>query len=113
MSKDMRYNLDHMGDIVVDNMGKWIHSINRSFRGISLTYNIHDMKRKKQKQFTKIGETLTQVRKKRPDLDVFQDEDISDLYQAMDALEEDLEEALQEREHRLYPEKLQTATQEY
>lgn len=112
MSKGMRYNMEHLGDIVVDGIEKCFQGINRSFRGISLTYNIHELNRKKRKQYTKLGKSLTQVRRKKPHLDVFQEDEITDLYQAMDALEEELEGAMEERERRLYPENFETAGQE-
>ncbi|MBF0100837.1 MAG: hypothetical protein HQK77_08020 [Desulfobacterales bacterium] len=103
MEKGYRYNMNHLGDIFVEKLANCGKAICNSTRGIVLTYNIHELNKKKQKNFAQIGERLTQVRNEQPSLDVFFDEKMATLYKDLDEIEERLGQQLRERQTRLYP----------
>jgi hypothetical protein len=103
MGHEFRYNIQHMGDIFIDYLEKGIRCVKSSTRGVTLTYNIHELKKKKGKLIRKIGAAITEIRKRSPELDVFSDETIMELFSKLDCIEESIEGCTKEREERLYP----------
>ncbi len=99
----LRYDVQHVGDVFVDKL-EWVcEALKGSTRGIFLTYEIHELQQKKRGLARKIGERLAEVRKKSPELDVFKDEKISELFAKLGGVEERMETLAEERKDRLAP----------
>ena len=103
MGEGLRYNIQHIGDIFVNDLEKAFDCIKSSTRGITLTYDVHDLERKKSKVLSEIGERMAEVRKTSPELDVFNDEKVLEIFSKLDNLEESIEVHKKEREERLNP----------
>jgi len=109
MENDLRYTMEHLGDIVagklekaVGKLGKVFGSLKTSTRGVVLTYDIHEMEKKRRKILTKIGERMTEVRTQSPELTIFNDEGIMKLFATLTTVEDRIESCKREREARLY-----------
>jgi len=47
MGKGVRYKIEHMGDSIADGLEQTLGWAKSSTRGVSLTYNIHELEKKK------------------------------------------------------------------
>ena len=103
MGEGLRYNIQHIGDIFVDNLGSALDCVKSSTRGISQTYDIHELEKSKRKIFSKIGERVAKVRNTSPELGVFNDEKMMELFSKLDDLEERIAGEKRERATRLDP----------
>ena len=63
MSQDVRYKMQHLGDIFVDALLYTVASAKKSAKGIVLTYDIRGLKKKKQECLSQIGRRIVQVKK--------------------------------------------------
>ncbi len=101
MGQGLRYNIQHIGDVFVDNLERAFDCVKSSTRGITLTYDIHELERKKSKVLSEIGGRVAEVRKTSPELDVFNDEKMMEPFSKLEGLEENIEAHKKEREERL------------
>jgi len=63
MSEDVRYKMQHLGDMFVDALSIVVDSAKKRAKGIVLTYDIHDLKQKKLQCLGLIGRRVVQVKK--------------------------------------------------
>lgn len=63
MSQDVRYKMQHLGDIFVDTLSAVVDSAQKQAKGIVLTYDMYDLKQKKNNCFGQIGRRVAQVKK--------------------------------------------------
>ena len=103
MGQGFRYNIQHMGDILVDKLEKGFGCFKSSTRGITVTYNIHDLRKKRGKLLRQIGAAIAAVRKRSPELDIFSDEAVMELFSKLDEIDKNITACKREREERLYP----------
>jgi len=103
MGETFRYKMQHLGDIFADKLEGACEAVRSSPRGIVLTYDIHELQKKKRKIVRKIGERLTEVRKKSPELDVFKDKKMIEHFSKLGKLEKRIKTLTKEREKRLNP----------
>jgi hypothetical protein len=101
MGQGLRYNIQHIGDFLVDNLENAFDCVKSSTRGITLTYDIHELEREKDKVLSEIGGRVAEVRKTSPELDLFNDEKMMELFSRLGGLEDSIEAHKKEREERL------------
>ncbi len=111
MGKGARYRIEHLGDTVADGLEQTVKWARSSTKGISLTYNIHDLEKKRKKAWAKIGERLSSLRERSPELEVFKDEQLLELFVNLDEMDEKLRTASTERDEKLNPVAGMTAEQ--
>jgi hypothetical protein len=63
MSEDIRYKMQHLGDIFVDALSFVIDSAKKSAKVVVLTYDIGGFKKKKRQYLSRIGMRIVQVKK--------------------------------------------------
>lgn len=63
MSEDFRYKMQHLGDIFVDALSGVADSARKHAKGIVLTYDIWDLKKKRRECLSLIGRRIVQVKK--------------------------------------------------
>jgi hypothetical protein len=103
MEEGLKYKIRHIGDIFVDNLEKVCGIVSSSTKGISLTYDIHDLEKKRKKALREIGARIAEVRKASPELDVFSDAMLMELFSKLDGIDERIEARKKQREERLNP----------
>ena len=103
MGQGLRYTMNNIGDIFVDKVGKFWCNVKLSTKGIKLTHNIHELSTKKIKIQKKIGERLSNIKKESPELVVFEDKELSQLFTVLEDIEGRIAASTYEREERLYP----------
>ena len=103
MGEGLRYNMQHMGDFIADHLERAFDYAKSSTKGISLTYDINDLEKKKRKLLRNIGERVAKVRRSSPELAVFNDEKMMALFSKLDDLEERVADQTRERATRLDP----------
>ncbi|MCJ7593558.1 MAG: hypothetical protein MUO52_02155, partial [Desulfobacterales bacterium] len=101
MGKGLRYNIQHAGDHFVGVLEKGFGTLRSSTTGISLTYDIHELAKKKRKVCRLIGERIAEIRKLSPGRDFLSDERLLNLLSRVDGIEEKIEACRTEREERL------------
>jgi flagellar motility protein MotE (MotC chaperone) len=101
MVRSIRYTIEHVGDIVIGPIEAVVCWLGGSTKGISLTYDIRNLERKKKKSYIKIGKKTAELRKQNPSNELFSDEDMSQLFSELDNMEEDLNDCTRKREERL------------
>ena len=101
MGEGFRYKIQHMGDIFVDGLEGALGWTMSSTKGITLTYDIHDLEKRKNKALRKIGARISEIRRGAPDMEVFSDEKIMELFSKLDGIEEKIEAQRRERDERL------------
>lgn len=104
-AKGVRYTMTHLGDIVVNALDKFWSATVTSTKGITLTYNIHELKHKKGKLQKKIGERVAEIKERSPAFEIFDDEKLSRLFTELGIIEDNINASIYEREERLYPNK--------
>jgi len=63
MSEDVRYKMQHLGDIFVDAVSSVADSARKHAKGVVLTYDIRALKKKKHQCLSLIGSRIVQVKK--------------------------------------------------
>ena len=63
MSEDVRYKMQHLGDIFVDTLLGVADSAKKHAKGVVLTYDIWDLKKKRREYLGLIGRRVVQVKK--------------------------------------------------
>ena len=63
MSEDLRYKMQHLGDIFVDALSCVVDSAKKCAKSIVLTYDIRDLKKKRRQCLSQIGRRIVQVKK--------------------------------------------------
>jgi hypothetical protein len=103
MGKGLRYNIQHLGDHFVGALGKGFGAIQCSTKGISLTYDIHDLETRRRKVCRLIGERIAEIRPASPENDLFRDERLREIFSRLDNIDAKIEASRREREDRLNP----------
>ena len=103
MENSFRYKMQHIGDIVVGYLEKGCDGVKSKTIGITMTYKINDLNKKRQKIFTKIGARLGKIHKTSPEEAVFEDEKLMKLFAKLKEIDDRIEDCKQKREERLYP----------
>jgi hypothetical protein len=98
--KDLRYNIEHLGDVVVEIIEGFGFTITKGFRGIWLTRNIQSAKRDRNNVVYRIGEEVVSIRKDQADL-LADKETMVGLFTEFDDANMKLEDIIDEREKRL------------
>lgn len=62
MKEDVRYKMQHLGDIFVDALYVVADSAKKSAKGIVLAYDIRDLKKKKIQCLSLIGKRIVQMK---------------------------------------------------
>jgi hypothetical protein len=96
MENDFRYKMEHMGDYFVDMLGKVTCASKSSARGVVLTYDIHQLKSKKETLIRDIGRRVAQISKDNTSFS--QDEITTELLARLDETEKRLNAYVQERQ---------------
>jgi chromosome condensin MukBEF ATPase and DNA-binding subunit MukB len=89
MNFDLRYNLQHIGDIFVGAVQKTADSAMQCSKGVFLTYDVKKIQRKKQQISREIGERVTVLMREGAS-DVSQDAVLSTLIATLNCLENEL-----------------------
>ncbi len=103
MGEGFRYKVQHLGDIIVDKLDGVCDVLGSCTRGIVLTYDMRELEGKKRKVVGKIGERIAEVRRKSPELDIFKDDKMMELFTKLENLEEGIKACNKERQERLHP----------
>ena len=96
MEKDFRYKVEHMGDYFVDMLAKVTCASKSSARGVVLTYDIHQLKNKKETLIREIGRRVALISKNNTSFG--QDEITSELLARLDETEKRLSAYVEERQ---------------
>ncbi|MEA1969322.1 MAG: hypothetical protein U9N77_14035 [Thermodesulfobacteriota bacterium] len=123
MGEALRYNLEHMGDILFDKVSAVSDKIKNSTcgvsltdkisavsgkvksstGGISLTYKISGLIKEKEKLINRIGKRVVGVRSNKPDFDLTSDKRLNTLFSNLDKIQNQIDDNLYERKKKLYP----------
>lgn len=103
MGKGLRYNIQHVGDHFVGLLERGFGAVQCSTRGISLTYDIHDLENRRRKVCRLIGERMAEIRSVSPENELYGDERLREILSKLDNIDEKIEESKREREERLNP----------
>jgi hypothetical protein len=76
-----------------------------SARGVILTYDIHELGKKKEKLVKQLGDRIVELRREAPGTNTADDETVRTLLLEIDAVDSTLQDYINEREMRLYPAK--------
>nr|MBF0220746.1 hypothetical protein [Desulfobulbaceae bacterium] len=98
--RDLRYKLEHFGDVVVEMIEGFGCNITKGFRGIWLTRHINGAKRDRNNVVYRIGERVVTLRKDTADL-FADDTEMTTLFSEFDGADQKLEDMINEREERL------------
>jgi hypothetical protein len=90
MSEDVRYRMQHLGDIFVDALSCVVDSAKKCAESVALTYDIMDLKKKKRQQLNLIGMRIVQV-KKAGLTDLNRDDALVKLITNVEKMERDIE----------------------
>ena len=63
MGEDVRYKMQHLGDIFADALSCVVDSAKKCAKGVVLTYDIRDLKKKRRQCLSLIGSRIVQVKK--------------------------------------------------
>jgi len=63
MREDVRYKMQHLGDIFVDTLSCVADSAKKHAKGVVLTYDIRDLKKKRHEYLSLIGRRIVRVKK--------------------------------------------------
>jgi len=100
METDLRYSLEHVGDLFIEKLERVIKSVTGQFRGIVVTHDIHSMERKRHGLMFQIGERVVTIRKDNASL-FTDDPAMNGLFSQLDDLDGRLDAMINEREERL------------
>lgn len=102
MENSFRYKMQHVGDIIVGYLDKGSGAVKSRTLGVTITYQIHELNKKRQKLCTKIGDRLSEIKKTSSEEAVFEDEKMMKLFAKLKELDDRIEAYKKEREDRLY-----------
>jgi len=102
MKIDLRYNLQHIGDIFVDVVQKTADTAIQCSSSIFLTYDINTLSQKRKRVLRDIGERVTQLIKEES-TDLMQCSKLSELVSQLNGIEEKLEAHENERSNMVNP----------
>nr|ASQ41177.1 magnetosome protein Mad10 [Candidatus Magnetananas rongchenensis] len=109
MDENTKHKVEHIGDTVIDTLekgidtlGSYLCSVKKAFRGVFLTYDLYELKRKQKKTLKKIGVRLSEIKYTNPEHEVFKDEDITKLFYDLNNITDNIDSRIFEREDRLY-----------
>jgi len=105
MGEELRYNLEHMGDIFFNKISSVGTMVKGSTRGITLTYKICELKKEKEKLISRIGKRVVGVRTNKPAFDLTTDKKLNMLFSRLDEIQKQIDDGISERKERLYPDK--------
>ncbi|MBF0343192.1 MAG: hypothetical protein HQL06_03085 [Nitrospirae bacterium] len=103
MEKGLRYKILHMGDYMVDLIDKVSDAAKASAKGVILTYDIRDLRGKKNDILLRLGKRLTECRNLDHGVFVSRDEELTRLFEEFDDVAGRTEALLKDRNQRLYP----------
>jgi hypothetical protein len=63
MSDDVRYKMQHLGDIFVDALSTVVDSAQKKAKGVVLAYDIRDLNNKRVQCFSDIGRRIIEIKK--------------------------------------------------
>lgn len=63
MSEDVRYKMQHLGDIFVDALSTVVDSAQKKAKGVVLAYDIRDLNNKRVQCFSDIGRRIIEIKK--------------------------------------------------
>jgi hypothetical protein len=63
MNEDVRYKMQHLGDIFVDALSCVVDSAKRHAKGVVLTYDIRELKKKRRECLSRTGMRIVQMKK--------------------------------------------------
>jgi len=63
MSEDLRYKMQHLGDIFFDSLSCVADSAKKCAKDVVLTYDIRDLKKKRRQYLSLIGSRIVQMKK--------------------------------------------------
>jgi hypothetical protein len=63
MSEDVRYKMQHLGDIFVDALSFVVDSAKKCAKSLVLTYDIRDLKKKRRQWLSLTGRRIVQMKK--------------------------------------------------
>ena len=101
MGEGFRYKIQHVGDIFVDGLEDALGWTMTSTKGITLTYDIHELEKRKNKALRKIGARVSEIRKGAPEMEIFADAKLMERFSKLDGIEEKIEAQRRERDERL------------
>jgi len=87
----------------LDMMKKVPDAAKSSARGVILTYDIHELKKKKDMITKQVGERIVELRKESPEANAADDETVRTFLLEIDAIDSKLDDYIAERKERLYP----------
>lgn len=94
---DVKKGLQNIGDIVVNCIEKTAGTAKKYAKGVALTYDIHEMNKKREQCLIEIGRRLAKVSKKGL-IDVRKDDRLMELISEADSIEKALADFRKERE---------------
>ncbi|CAN2041307.1 Mad10 [Candidatus Magnetomoraceae bacterium gMMP-15] len=103
--KSFRYKMEHLGDLFVEKLACFSTEIQKSTKGVVLTYNIGELHKEKEKLMKWIGRRVIILRKKGETQNIFNDEILRKLFYKLDRVQDNIEESMKKRKKRLYPDK--------
>ncbi len=87
MGNEVRYTMNHLGDIIVGGAEKVWHAIINSTQEIKNKYHIHTLERKKQLIIEELGVRLSEIKKTSPELEIFDDDILRDCFDKLSEVE--------------------------
>ncbi|SLM32770.1 conserved hypothetical protein. Homolog to OMM_8 of MMP, 130004 of BW-1 and DMR_40930 of RS-1 [Desulfamplus magnetovallimortis] len=104
MAEDLRYNLQHLGDVIFDKVACASEKVKGSTRGISLTYKIGELQKEKEKLIKWIGRRVVVIRNAgKPETEFSTDKKLTAFFNRLDEIQKQIDDSLKERKGRLYP----------
>ncbi len=97
MDTDFRYKVRHVGDFFISTICDVVNSAKGCAKGIILTYDINELRRKKKTLTKKIGRRLIELKEEDPDLHVSDDEKLEKLFSEMDEVRQKIDACVKER----------------
>ncbi|MDH4100126.1 MAG: hypothetical protein OEV28_06075 [Nitrospirota bacterium] len=93
----IRYNIEHVGDIVVDLLEKPVDLAQKFARGVALTYDIRELHKKRQAALKELGEEMVRVSAVDPSA-LAGAESIASLTSQLEEIDKALDAKIKERE---------------
>lgn len=106
MERDLRYKVEHVGDLFVESLEEIGRAIKKrfgfagGFRGVTITHDIHKLERKKMQVVFRVGERVLEIRREDPGL-FSSDQPMTVIFSELDTLDGNLDALIKERENRL------------
>ncbi|HIJ90575.1 MAG: hypothetical protein OEV89_07385 [Desulfobulbaceae bacterium] len=109
MEGDLRYKVEHVGDLFVESLEEFGRAIKRrfsfcgnigTFRGVAITRDIHKLERTKMQVVYRVGERVLEIRREDPAL-FNADQPMTAIFSELDTIEGNMDTLIKEREQRL------------